>query len=226
MKKIISLVLVMILILSSLVLLTGCGNSSEEKGEKVKSSEKANTKKEAKKDLAEVSYTLGKGTITVNVPKNEDGTPKYEFTTEKPEGVSVSSTVYLVTDNAVLGISTGGLSYHTSKDYKEKFGEQKATFEGYLEFIDSELFNKSYLPGLENTEINGRKAIKYYNRSGSSDNMKYLGFFYAIGVDDIYPGSRLQITANYKDEEKPTESKELDQETLDIIDSLKVTSNE
>ena len=209
MKKIL---LIFVLLITCVCVVTGCG--------------KDNGGKKVKKDVAKISYTLGKGTVTMEVPKNEDGNPKYEFTTEKPEGLSVSKTVYLVTDKAMIGFATTGLSYNTSTKYKEKYGDVKASFDGYLEFIeDEDLFNKSYLPGLEQFKINGRKALRYYNRVGGSGSYKYYGYFYFIGVDDIYPGSKFDMVVNYKDEEKPTESKEFDKETLEIIKSIKIEEN-
>lgn len=204
MKKVIYSILAITL---GLCALTGC-----EKGEN--------------KNLTEISYQHGKGTIKLSVPKNEDGTAKYEFTTEKPEGISVSKSFYLVTDNSILGFATSGMSYNTSTKYKEKYGETKATFDGYLAFIeDTEMFNKSYLPGLEQFEINGRKALRYYNRVGGSGDYKYYGYFYMVGADDIYQGSRFDIVVNYKDEEKPKEVREFDEETLEIIKSLKIETN-
>ena len=211
MKKVSKILLVFVLLVSAFAV-TGC--------------EKTNNGKKAKKDVAKISYELGKGTITVEVPKDKEGNPKYEFTTEKPEGLTVNKTFYLVTDKAMIGFATTGLSYNTSTKYKEKYGDKKASFEGYLEFIeDKELFNKTYLKGLEQFKINGRKALRYYNLAGSPGNYKYFGYFYMVGVDDIYPGSKLDIVANYKDEEKPTEAKELDKETLEIIKSIKVIEN-
>ena len=116
------------------------------------------------------------------------------------------------------------MSYNTSAKYKEKYGDKKATFDGYLEFIeDKDLFDKSYLPGLEQFKINGRKALRYYRRSGSPSNYTYFGYFYMIGADDIYPGSKLDLVVDYKNEENLKESKEFDKETLEIIKSIKVT---
>lgn len=213
MKKVLSLLLTITLLTGSVCLLTGCEKNGGSKEKKVD-------------NTTPISYELGKGTFTVNVPKDEEGNPKYEFTTEKPKEISSSATFYLVTDTAVFGFSTSGLSYNTSTKYKAKYGDVKATFDGYLEFIeDKDLFDKSYLPGLEQFEINGRKALRYYNRSGSSNNYKYYGYFYMIGVDDIYPGSRAGMTVNYKLDEKPAEVQEFDQETLDIINSLKIEAN-
>jgi len=211
MKRLLSGVLVAVVAISGLFLMTGC-----EKGGATK----------ADKNKTDVSYTLGKGKVTFSVPKKDDGTAKYEFTTTKPEGMGVSATAYLETDTAILGISTSGLSYNTSAAYKAKYGDTKASFAGYLEFIeDSELFNKKInLPGLEQFEINGRKALRYYSRVGSSGNYEYRGYFYAVGVDDIYPGSRFGIIVYHKGE-FPKEAKEFNQETLDIIKSLKIEAN-
>ena len=205
-------VLLTLVLVAGIFTLVGCGKDS---------------KKTAKKDnTTQISYAHGKGTIKVSVPKDKDGKAKYEFTTEKPEGVTISKTFYLVTDKAIIGFASSGLSYNTSVKYKEKYGETKATFDGYLEFIeDKELFNKSYLPGLEQFKINGRKALRYYNRVGGSGSYKYYGYFYFMAADDIYPGSKLDIVVNYKDEEKPTEAKELDKETLDIIKSIKLVQS-
>lgn len=202
MKK---LLLTLVLVLG-ITFLVGCGKKEE--------------------NTVDITYTHGKGTITLSVPKDKEGNPKYEFTTEKPKGLNIAKTFYLETDNAILTFATSGMSYNTSKQYKDKYGDKKATFDGYLEFIeDKDLFNKSYLPGLEQFEINNRKALRYYRREGGSGNYKYYGYFYMIGVDDIYPGSKFDMSVNYKDEELPKESKEFDEETLNIINSLKIESN-
>ena len=213
MKKLFNLILVLVL---GLVVATGCSNSKNK-----------DTKKEEKKnDTVEITYAYGNGVVTLSVPKDKDGKPKYAFTKEKPEGLSVSKSFYLVTDKTIIGFATSGMSYNTSKTYKDKYGEVKASFDGYLEFIeDKDLFNKSYLPGLEQFKINGRKALRYYNRVGGSGDYKYYGYFYFVGVDDIYPGSKFDMVVNYKEEELPKESKEFDSETLEIIKSLKITAN-
>lgn len=211
MKKIFSLLLTFALLTGCVFMVTGCGKEK---------------KKQVKEDnTVEISYSYGRATYTVSVPKDKEGKAKYEFTTEKPEGITVSKSFYLVTDETILGFATSGLSYNTSAKYKEKYGDKKASFEGYLEFIeDEDLFDKSYLPGLKQFKINGRKALRYYNRVGSPSSYKYHGFFYMVGADDLLTGSKVDISANYKDKENlPTESKELDKETLSIIKSLKIT---
>ena len=206
MKKVGKLLLVMVLAVASVFTLTGCGSSKKED------------------NTVEISYTIGKGVFTLSVPKDAKGKAKYEFTTEKPKGITTSGTVYLVTDAAKFAFSTEGWSYQTSQKYKDKYGDKTPSFDGYLEFIeDKDLFNKSYLPGLEQFTINERKALRYYNRAGGSGNYDYYGYFYMVAADDIYPKSRVKFTVNYITDEQPKEIVEFDKETLDIINSLKIT---
>lgn len=203
MKKLFNVLLVLIFV--SILFVTGCEGKKND-------------------NTVKISYVYGKATYSVSVPKDKEGNPKYEFTTEKPKGISVAKSFYLVTDKSMIGIATTGMSYNTSAKYKEKYGDKKATFDGYLEFIeDKDLFNKSYLPGLEQFEINGRKALRYYNRVGGSGNYKYYGYFYFVAADDIYNGSKVDIVVNHKDiENLPTEPTEIDEETLNIINSLEI----
>ena len=211
MKKIISIVLLITILFGTLFILAGCDNTGN--------------KEEDTKNKTEISYTLGNGVFTVSVPKNEEGNAKYEFTKEKPEQSTKTGSFYLVTDNTVFSFSTERMTYNTSVKFKEKNGEQKATFDGYLEWMkdpDSSI----KLSGMEQFELNGRKALRYHNKEGSSSNYKYYGYFYLIGVDDIYEGSRADVTVNYLDEELPTEAREFDAETLSIINSLKITLKE
>ena len=203
MKNLFKMTLAAVL-LTSLLVLTGCTKEKEDKG-------------------VEITYNLGKGVIKLTVPKDAEGNAKYTFTTTKPEGLSVSKTVYLVTDTAMFGFATSGLSYNTGTEYKAKYGETKATFDGYLAFMDDEtLSSRPRLSGIERFDLNGRKALRYYNRTGGSGQYEYYGYFYMVGVDDLYPGSKFDMVVNYKVEEKPTEVQEFDAETLDIIKSLKI----
>lgn len=208
MKKILSIMVIAVLLAGGLFALTGCGNGENKK----------------ENNTVEISNTLNKGKITLSVPKKDDGTSKYEFTTEKPENSKVDrGTFYLVTDNAVFSFKSSGLVYNTSIYYKQKYGDQKATFEGYFDWVDDK-DSKISLSGMEKLEINGRKAIRYYDREGSSGNYKYYGYFYRVGADDVFPGSAFEMTVTYKTEE--SESKEFDDETLSIINSLKINLNE
>ena len=208
MKKILSVMSIAVLLIGSLFALTGCNNGGNDKVN----------------NTIEISNTLNKGKITLSVPKNNDRTPKYEFTTEKPEGSNVmKGTFYLVTENAVFSFKSNSLVYNTSIYYKEKYGDQKATFDGYLDWVDDK-DSKIKLSGMEKLEINGRKALRYYNREGSSGNYKYYGYLYLVGADDVFPGSNFEMDVNYKSQE--SESKEFDDETLSIINSLKITLNQ
>lgn len=209
MKKTLIMVLVIMLLISGLFILTGCGNEDN------------NGKKN---DGAEISYTYGKATYTMNVPKNEDGTPKFLFTEEKPEKASNSS-FYLETDNAIFSFGTSGLVYNTAKKYEEKYGKVDASFDGYIDWVhDSDSGIK--LAGWEELEINGRKAVRYYSREGGSGDYKYYGYNYRISLDDIMPKSALDMNVYYKTDEELKEGKEFDQETLDIINSLKISLSE
>ena len=214
MKKSISLLLVVIILLSGLFILTGC--------------EKKDEQKKMPNNMVEISYVNGAGTFKVWVPKKDDGTPKYEFKKEKPEKAKGSGTFYLETDNTVLSFSTKGWAYNTSKDYKAKYGENtKATWDGYIEFMNDEsISSRPKLSGMEQFEINGRKALRYYSREGGSGDYKYFGYNYMIDVDDIYTGSNGNIGVYYKLDEYPKEAKEFDKETLDIINSLTITATQ
>ena len=211
MKKIISLALISALLITGLVVLTGCETGSGNGGAK-------------KNNGVEISKALGNGTVTISVPKKEDGTAKYEFTTTKPSVVKGSGTFYLETDTAAFSFGTHSLVYNTAVKFKEKNGEQPATFDGYLEWMkDPDSTIK--LSGMEQFEINGRKALRYYSRTGGSGDYVYHGYNYMVGVDDLYKGSDLEIGVYYKGAETK-EAKEFDQETLDIINSLKVTATQ
>ena len=215
MKDALKITLVSVLLVLGLVVLTGCQEKKvgEEAAKKV--------------DGVEISYTNGKGTFTLTVPKNADGTPKYQFTKNKPEKAQGSGTFYLETDKTVFSFSTKGWVYNTSKDYKAKYGENtKATWDGYIEFMNDEsISSRPKLSGMEQFEINGRKALRYYSRVGGSGDYKYYGYNYMI-VDDVYTGSNGNIGVYYKVDEYPKEAQEFDEETLNIIKSLKITLNQ
>lgn len=214
MKKIFSLMLTVTLVAGSVFLLSGC---EKDKG--------GNGNGEKKKNTVDISFENGKGTFTVSVPKDDEGNAKYEFTKEKPSASKKTATFYLETDKTVLAFSTSGLVYNTSKDYKAKYGETKATFDGYLEFMDDEsISSRPKLAGIERFEINGRKALRYYSREGGSGDYKYYGYNYMMECDDIYPGSDVQFGVYYKTDEVLKEAKEFDDETLEIIKSLKLTA--
>ena len=213
MKKLLSVMAIIAMLTGSLFAFSGCGNKDN-----------GANGNETKADTTEVSYEYGKAKYTVAVPKKEDGSAKYEFVKEKPDGVKYLSTFYLATDTADFSIGSAGLVYNTSKTYKEKYGETKATFQGYLDYMEDPI---STIPkeNMEILEINGRKAVKRQIKSGSSGNYKYYGYNYMVEVDDIMPGSYVEITVSYKNSEGESEAKPLDSEAQDILNSLKIEAN-
>lgn len=214
MKKVLSVVAILAILSASLFAFTGCGDKKNG----------GDSKKAEDPNKVQISYVNGKGTFKVSVPKKDDGSPKYEFTEKKPEASKFRGTFYIETDKAVITFATSGLAYNTSKDYKAKYGETKATFDGYLEFMDDP---SSTIPknNTEKLEINGRKAVKRESREGSSGNYKYYGFNYMIAGDDIYPGSYISLGVYYKGEEVHTSADAIDEETQAIINSLVVSLN-
>ena len=65
MKKVLSIALVTIMLLSGLAIFSGCGDN---KG--------GNENEKKDENKVEISAVHGKGTIKVNVPKKEDGSAK------------------------------------------------------------------------------------------------------------------------------------------------------
>lgn len=201
MKKILSLAAIMVIIIGSMFSLTGCGS------------------KEKKDNITQVSYVEGKLKYTVSVPKKDDDSAKYEFTTAK------KGSFFIETENTVISFSTSELVYATSTYYKAKYGaDQKATFDGFINWVndpESKIMYKDYTQ----LEVNGRKAFRLDLKEGSSGNYKYHGYSYMVAADDVLPGSYIQINVYFKGEEELTSQKELDSETQAIIDSLVVTTN-
>ena len=199
---------IILLVFIGVMFLTGCETKEKEK----------------KEETTKILYTLSNTTIELSVPINEDGEEKYSFTKEKPEYATNSGAIYLVTDKSIFTFSEEGWTYQTSQKYKEKNGTKEGSYDEYRKWIEDK-DSTIKLSGMEDIEINGRKAIRYYNQSGSSSNYKYHGYFYILSLDDIYNKSRLNMTVNYNKEEAPSKIEEFDKETLNIINSLKVKSN-
>ena len=218
MKKYFKFALVFVMVLS-LFVITGCDKKT------------GNTKKEEKKDWAKITYDFGKVTMTAEVPKDEDGKAKYEFTKDKPTTdvlMSRTGSVYLVTDDAIFAFGSTSWTYQTGQKYKEKYGEvKKGNFDDYMKWVKDKDSGID-LRGMEELKINGRKAVRYYSFSGGSGNYKYYGYFYTIDVNEFYEGSRLDMNVYYNipKSEVPTEAKELSKETLEIIKTLKFKANE
>ena len=214
MKKVLSIALVTIMLLSGLAIFSGCGDNKGGNG---------NEKKDENK--VEISAVHGKGTIKVNVPKKEDGSAKYEFTKTKPETAPkfANGTFFIETEKAIISFSTMGLAYNTSTQYKQKYGDVKATFQGYIDFMND---SSSTIPKADEIlEINGKKAVKRASKQGGSGDYKYFGFYYMIEADEFYPGSYLNVGVFYKDGVERTSAEPMDEETQAIIDSITVVAN-
>ncbi len=212
MKKILNLGLKTMLLCSLLVIMAGCGTKNEGENNKLSF------------NGVETTYTYGNEIYAMSVPKNDDGKAKYTFTEELPNEVEYEGAFYLETDNAVIIFNSEGLVYNTSYMYREKYGDKSATFDNYLEWIKDEDSNIK-LNGFEELKINDRKAIRFYINAGSGGDYTYYGYRYNISLDDVTEGSNLEMSVYYKNDEDLKAPKELDQETLDIISSLKITSN-
>mgnify|MGYP006391660881 CR=1 FL=1 len=99
MKKVLSLVLVTILLLSGLFVLTGCGE---------------------KNTGVETSTTLGDIKITAKVPGNEEGQPTYTFTTEKPENtIYFTGSTYLTGEKVNIAFESKKVLGTDSKTYSD-----------------------------------------------------------------------------------------------------------
>ena len=212
MKKLLSLISIIAILASSTFILSGCGDKKKE------DAKNANT--------TEISTEFFKGTLTMSVPKKDDGSAKYEFTKDKPEGTNkyANANLYLETDKAIITIASKGLAYNTGKDYKAKYGDVKATFQGYLDFMNDP---SSTIPknGTEVLEVNGRKAVKRESKEGSSGNYKYYGYYYMIEADDVMPGSYVELGVFYKGDEEHKSADPIDEETQAIINSYSLKLN-
>lgn len=205
MKKILSLILVVAILIVSMFALAGCGSKDG-------NTNKVNT--------IEISTEFFKGTLKMSVPKKDDGSPKYEFTKERPADLKkyANGTIYLETEKAIITIASKGFSYQTGKEYKEKYGEVKGSFQGYLDFMNDP---SSTIPknGTEVVEINGKKAVKRESKQGSSNDYKYFGYYYMIEADDVMPGSYVELGVFYKGEAEHKSADPIDEETQAIVDS-------
>lgn len=212
MKKTVFTILIIITLLSTLFLITGCGNDNSE---------------EKKIETIETFYNLGTTKIKVLVPKiqAEDGTdkPKYEFTTTKPENAEARGSVYLVTDKAIFAFSSSRLVYNTGIAYKEKYGEQPASFAGWVSFVkDPDSKMSLTIKNFEEIKLNNRDAAKYDYRYGTGSGELH-GYNYRINIDELVPGSMLELVVTTK-EGKTGDIKSVieDEEVKTILNSITI----
>ena len=163
MKKIISTILVTIMLLSGLVILTGCGNNGENKGEN-----------KTAKNTHEIVYDYTGTKVKAMVPN--EASPAYEFTKEKPENkIYFSGSFYLVGEKIAMAFSSDKL-----------FGDGVDNFDKFVDYLKSDKYTGTYKIKEEVT-IGGRKALRLDFRNGSTSSDNLYGYQYLVsgdGVDD------------------------------------------
>ena len=178
----------------------------------------------ASKNMVDTSYELGKAKLTIKTPKNEDGSPKFNFTTEKPEDASVSGDVYLRTDKAVFVFENESYVYQTATKYKEKYGVQEPSFEDFIKWSEDKDSGVA-MKNKELTEINGRKVQKDKFAEGSSSNLNYYGYTYRFSLDDISKKNYIYMTVMLADEKYESSPVTFDDETTAMINSITISAN-
>ena len=189
MKKTLTILLIVIMLIASLFILTGCNKGGD-----------GSIGKSAGRKTTEISYSAPSiYSIKLNVPveKNDAGEekPVYKFTDELPETVEkilYKSGNYLVGDKVIATIETTSYTYHTGVAYKEAHGDVTPSFKGFKEFINEE-GSSSTLKDAEEVKIGGREALKNEYRYGSGNGDLY-GYRYIINIDDIYPRGYMSIS--------------------------------
>lgn len=196
-------ILITLVLFISILLLTGCDKIEKNKVH-----------------YTDINTKVGNFNITLTVPANEEGNVKYNFTTEKPSKFKGIGNVYLETDKTTLSISSEVWTYHTSVYYKDKHETIEPSFDDYIIWMKDPK-STIKLSGVEDVEINGRKAIRYYSREGSENDYRYYGYIYNISTDDINPKMHI-IMKVHNNKEASSKAKEFDKETLSIINSLRI----
>jgi len=218
MKKVLTIVLIIILLVASVFVLTGCNKG---------------VGKAAGRNTTEISYSAPSiYSIKLNVPvnKNDAGEeePVYEFTEELPEAVEdllYKSGTYLVGDKVVATIETTSYTYQTGVAYKEEHGDVTPSFESFKEFIFAD-DSTSTLQKSEETKIGDREALKDEYRIGSGSGDLY-GYRYIINIDDIYPRGYMTITFVTADgSSESAEATFADAEVQAMIDSISINGLE
>ena len=136
MKKVLSLILVMVLLVSGMFVLTGCDNNSEIKNGK------------------ELTYEYNMFNAMVTVPQDSN----YEFTKEKPENkIYFDGVFYLVGDK--INIAFKNDSFYGYKD------NSSTTFKEFVKYLQSEDYTGTRKP-TETIKIGGKDAVRFEYKSG------------------------------------------------------------
>ena len=214
MKKLI----IAILALSLLFTFAACGGGDNGGGD--------NGGGAAAKEVTEISHSIvwDKGTITMKVEKNEDDTPKYDFSEDAPENIIDSDySFFLDTDIAEFGFTAERWVYNTATDYKAKYGEVPASFDGYLDWLENDA--PSYTADdAEVLNVGDRGAVRFPCINGSPSDYEFYGYRYMIAADDIAEGNYVEVLVVYPDgASEKNDTPELDAEVLEMIESIVLT---
>ena len=216
MKKTLLVVGLILVLVSSVFVLTGCDKGGS--GENGKKGGRA---------TQEITYeapSIYKVKVSVPCEKSDSGeeVPVYLFTEELPEDVSdlfYGGGTYLVGDKVVVSFDTSSYTYHTGVAYKEAHGDVDPSFESFKEYINSDEYTGT-IENPEEVKIGGREALKYECRQGAGNGDLY-GYYYAVNIDDIYPYGYMTITVVTADgNSESTETVFADSEVQAIIDSM------
>lgn len=163
MKKVLSLALIMILMISGLFVLTGCEKKDGENG----GSEPA-------KATRKLTYDYTGTEVSLEVPEESSYT---EFTTEEPENsIYFSGTFYLVGEPVNIAFGSDRL-----------FGTDVTTFDEFAEYLQSDTYTGTYKIK-EETKIGDRKALRMDYRYGSTSSDNLYGYSYLVDGGETDPG--------------------------------------
>ena len=162
MKKTLNIALVLILLLSGLFILTGCGNNS--------------TDSSNDKNKKELHYDYTGTDVSVKVPEES----KYQFTKEKPKNsIYFSGSFYLVGEGEKIAVSF-------SSD--KLFGDGVKTFNDFVTYLKSDKYTGTY-EIKEEVKIGGRDAFRMDFRYGSTASDNLYGYTYIVSADGVDDGS-------------------------------------
>ena len=217
MKRIILTVGLIVVLIASLFVLTGCG---------VKDGEGGGEKDSAK--TQEIVYNASLYTIKMDSPvtKNDAGeeVPVYSFTDERPEAVQDllgGENVYFTGGKVTGSLSTTSFTYHTGTAYKEEFGEVTPSFQGFYDFIKSDIYTGT-IKNYEEVKIGDRTALKWEFRVGSGNGDLY-GYRYIVDIGNLYERGYLNLDVVVADgSSENAEAVFADSEVTNLLSSIRI----
>ncbi len=195
MKKMIKIITLVLLLVTGLLLLTGCGNEEP----------KIETEKLTRE---EYSYT-----VSVDVPKEKG----YEFVDEvEEENKNVAGYPNFVLDGEKVQIyfENSSFVYQTSTTFKDKHPEMDEENPNFSDFVavaypDEEVF-----------DLNGNKAIKVAKEYGASGNTKLVGYDYYVELSGAKACMNIQVMPTSEDADVASLMEDIDVKT--IVNSITV----